>query len=71
MTLPVFMILIWKEDSIQDIRGAFPSESAARTAMFDCAQEEYGFKGERDDHSTELSVPGTIFQIEEIFMAEN
>lgn len=55
------------------IQGVFPSETAARTGMFDCA-EEFGFNGNRDNHSMGLSVKGCVpthFQLEEFFMAEN
>lgn len=73
MPIPVWMIIVSSDDAILEIRGAFPSETTARTGMFDCA-EDYGFDGERDDYSTELFVKGcapTLFQLEEFFMAKN
>lgn len=61
----VWILTLCDADSIQGIQGVFKTEDAARTAMYDMA-EQYLFVGERNPDSFEVSTPvGFIFQIEE------
>ncbi len=50
----VWTLTLNDESSIQGILGIFKNEDAARTAMIQAAAE-YGFDGEQDDTSIEVS----------------